>query len=146
MLLADCAGSWPLALSFGTRRKNLCSELTQRIDMFLAHHYGHLEGDVARAQYAQYVAGEAVQMRSEKPVNRKDRIVQVVAKVAVGVGITLDDTTEVFDVEMMGNIVRNERETHAWKVLDGCHETQLDEDLTHAKQQVEDMSRLPMYD
>lgn len=147
MLLADCcSGTWPRALTFSTRRKNLWSELTQHIDMFLSRHYGHLEGNPAIAQYNNYVLDQTVQMRSENVDSRKERVVQrSMAKVALGVGINISDTTDVVDVEMMGNVVKSEKELQEWKSTDASQEKQLEDDLAHAKQEVDDMSRLPMY-
>lgn len=147
MLLADsCTGSWPLAMTFSTRRKNVWAELNRVIDMFITKHYGHLEGTPAGAQYNQYLAEQTSQMKKENPAGKRDRLVQqVIAKVAVGVGVSVSDTTDVLDIEMIGSIVRNQSETSAWEQLDSLHESQLEEDLAHAKEEVDDMSRLPTY-
>lgn len=147
MLLANCCtGSWPLAMTFSTRRKNVWGELHRLIDIFITKHYGHLEGNPARAQYNQYLAEQTSQMKNENAAGKKERLVQqVIAKVAVGVGISVSDTTDVLDIEMMGNIVRNQLQSSAWKQLDSSHESQLGQDLAHAKEEVDDMSRLPTY-
>src|SRR5438045_4539520 len=46
-LLAECSGSWPRAITFATRRKNLWSELSRMVDIFLISHYAHGERDAA---------------------------------------------------------------------------------------------------
>ena len=85
-------------------------------------------------------------MRSENVDSRKERVVQrSMAKVAMGVGINISDTTDVVDVEMMGNVVKSENELQEWKRTDASQEKQLELDLAHAKEEVDDMSRLPTY-
>ena len=147
MLLTDfCSGSYPLALTFATRRKNLRSELTQMIDVFLRCHYGHLEGDPAQILLAQYIAKQTTKMKSETLANRKRRVVQgTLAKAAVGIDINIRDTTEAIDLEMFGTVVRNGEETTTWRQLNALQEMQLEQDLAHAKQAIDIMSRLPGY-
>jgi hypothetical protein len=45
----------------------------------------------------------------------------------------------------MGNVVKSERELQEWKRTDASQEKQLELDLAHAKEEVDDMSRLPTY-
>ena len=70
MLLADCcSGSWPLGLTFRTRRRSTCFQLSYRINSFLANHYEHLGNGVARASYTQYITEQTAQLKSESVGN-----------------------------------------------------------------------------
>jgi hypothetical protein len=150
-LMADCCpGSLPRKVTIATRRKNLWSELLQKIDQFIKFHFGHLgsKSNVAKTQYIKYVTEETARTLNDSPGGRKAKIVQrIVAKVPIYVGMDFSDSkTGVVDFETLGNIVRNQTEAAAWKQTDFSNATRLEEDLAHAKEEVtDDMSRLPGY-
>jgi hypothetical protein len=121
--------------------------VTTKIDAFLTSHYSHLDGRLAELQFNQYVRQQTVKMRSETLANRKALVVQgTLAKVAVGLDINISDATEAVDVEMLDTIVDNEQETVEWRAIHTSQELQLGQDLAHAKKEVDDMSRLHMFD
>lgn len=148
-LLADCCpGSAPRTVTVATRRKNLWSEVNQQIGVFIDLHFSHIGTKVARAQYLKYVADETAKTMNDTPVGRKSKLVQrVLGKVPVNVGQDFGDTSVgVVDFELMGNIVGSQTDAAGWKQGAFVAATQLDEDLTHAKEQVEhDITRLPGY-
>lgn len=142
ILLVDfCSGTYPRAMTFATRRKHLWHELSQMIDVFLIRHYGHLEGDPTQILLKQRIVRQTTKMRSENLANRTRRVVQeTLAKVAVGLGISVSDTMEAIDVEILGTVVINEQEMTEWERLDASQELQLEQDLAHVKQAMNDMS------
>jgi hypothetical protein len=148
-LLANCCpGSMPRQVTFSTRRKNIWTELVERIGLFLQLHFGHLGKKVASAPYTKYVTEQVARTKLDSPASRKDNIIKrVTDKVPIYIGMDFGNaTTGLVDLAIMGNIVINQTEVAAWKQLDFSSSTQLKEDLTHAKEEVEaDMSRLPGY-
>jgi hypothetical protein len=148
-LLADCCpGSAPRKVTVATRRKNLWAELLQQIDLFIDLHFSHTGTKAAKAQYLKYVTDEHTKTMNEAPMGKKSKLVQrVLAKVPINVGQDFSDSSVgVVDFEMMGNIVGSQTDAVDWKKKDVAASTQLDEDLTHAKEQVEhDITRLPGY-
>ena len=148
-LLADCCpGSAPRKVTVATRRKNLWAELLQQIDLFIDLHFSHTGTKAAKAQYLKYVTDEHTKTMNETPMGKKSKLVQrVLAKVPINVGQDFSDSSVgVVDFEMMGNIVGSQTDAVDWKKKDVAVSTQLDEDLTHAKEQVEhDITRLPGY-
>jgi hypothetical protein len=148
-LLANCCpGSMPRQVTFSTRRKNIWTELVERIGLFLQLHFGHLGKKVASAPYTKYVNEQVARTKLDSPESRKDNIIKrVTDKVPIYIGMDFGNaTTGLVDLAIMGNIVINQTEVAAWKQLDFSSSTQLKEDLTHAKEEVEaDMSRLPGY-
>jgi hypothetical protein len=134
-LLADsCLGSAPLALTFGTRRKNVSGVITYNIDVFLAGHYGHLAGDPARLAFQQYLREQAQQLSNENPSKRKDRLVQRArAQLPVGIAQCLGEGIDAVDLEMMGNIIGKSGEKETWIQTDRSLGTQLDTDLAQSK-------------
>ena len=133
MLVADCSfGSWPRSLTFATRRKKLCSKLKQMIGVFLRAHYGK---SPVLQQFSKYVKEHSKILKSEKLANRKQKVLQ---RVVGEMGVRVDSiftAPEILDVELMGNIVRNEKQVDI-----GKHKDQLRQDLAHAKQLVRSMS------
>jgi len=148
-LMANCCpGSMPRQITFSTRRKNVWTELVERINIFIQSHFGHLGKKVASAPYTKYVTEQIARTKLDTPASRKDNITKrVTQKVPIYIGMDFSNaTTGVVDLEIMGNIVINQTEVAAWKQLDFSSSTQLKEDLGHAKEEVEaDMSRLPVY-
>jgi hypothetical protein len=134
--LADCCvGSWPLLLTFGTRRKALCSALTNRIDTFFNHHYVHLRDKSVSRQYSKYVAEQTKKLRLIDLLDRKMALLrQIVAKMEVSVQNI--NGFDVFDVELMGNysIGMKEQRFHM------SQKSRLKDDLAHAKDEVARMS------
>ena len=138
----------PRQVTFSTRRKNVWSELVERINLFIQSHFGHLGKKVASAPYIKYVTEDIARTKLDTPGSRKDNIIErVTKKVPIIIGMDFSNaTTGVVDLEIMGNIVINQTEVATWKQLDFSSSTQLKEDLAHAKGEVEaDMSRLPGY-
>jgi hypothetical protein len=148
-LLVDCCpGSAPRKVTVATRRKNLWSEVIQQIDLFIGLHFSHVGLKVAKAQYLKYVADETAKTMNDTPMGKKSKLVhRVLGKVPVNVGQDFVDTSVgVVDFELMGNIVGSQTDSAARKQSDFAAATQLDEDLAHAREQVEhDITRLPGY-
>jgi hypothetical protein len=148
-LLADCCpGSAPRKVTVATRRKNLWSELLHQINLFIDLHFANVGTKVAKAQYLKYVTDEHTKTMNDTPMGKKSKLVQrVLGKVPVNVGQDFSDTSVgVVDLELMGNIVGSQTDSAAWKQKDLAAAAQLDEDLAHAKEQVEhDITRLPGY-
>src|SRR5579859_53937 len=135
MLLADsCIGSMPLALTFGTRRKNIMSVLAFHIEVFLRGHYGHLEGDPSRLALLQYCREQAQQLSKEAQSKRKDRLIhRAKAQLPISIGPALPNGIDAVDLEVMGNIVGRVGEREAWVQKD--HAAQMGPDLAHSKEQ-----------
>jgi hypothetical protein len=135
-LLADfCAGSYPLGLTFGTRRKKLCKKLNEIIDTFLASHYVEVKDRTVQQQLKRYVEEQKKRMRTLKFEDRKAVTLQrIVESIGVRVDI-ISESAEIMDVELLGNIVREEKDLDIMR-----HGQQVEQDLAHAKEQVRRMS------
>lgn len=132
-LLADCCvGTWPRALTFATRRKALCSALTNRFDTFLNSHYVHLRDKTVNRKYSKYLADQSKNLKSIPLPNRKIALIrQIVNNMGLGVGF-ISQTTDIYDVEMMGNVVVGVK----WEQFHVSHKARLKQDLAHAKDEV----------
>lgn len=135
ILLADCcSGSWPRILTFGTRRKALCSEVKHIINIFLNRHYDHLEDYTAQRELKEYVAAQTRVLKSEPLSSRRHMVLQRFL-MGLGIGVAhISQVADMFNVEMMGNIVRNNIQ------FDISHAAQLARDLEHVKEEMQTMS------
>jgi hypothetical protein len=152
-LLADCIpGSFPRQITVQTRRKNLWSEVLDRINSFLMFHYGHIGGGTgtkdARRLLLKYINEQMAKTINDPPARRKEAMLKRISgKLGVVVGDDFaDGKTGIVDLELMGNIVINQVEAAEWKQMDWAAKSRLDEDLALAKLMVgEDMTKLPGY-
>jgi hypothetical protein len=133
-LLADCCmGSWPRSMTFGTRRKALCSGVMMRIETFLKNHY---TGTDATLRYSKYVQDKKKHLkRVALPLRKSTFVKEVIGKLGIGIAY-ISNTTDVFDVEVLGNIELNPR----GRLLPAAQKIQRTEDLDHAKEEVMRMS------
>ena len=152
-LLADCCpGSAPRQLTFATRRKNVWTEVAQKLDAFMRQHYisdDKKSKNTPYLQYIRYVNEQTAKTVTQPHASRKQHISQrAIAKLPqVNVGADFGEaTTGIVDIELLGNIVLSHSEAVVFKDRNSSHGARLEEDLTHAKSQVEhDMARLPGY-
>jgi len=136
-LLGDCCiGSSPRLLTFGTRRKALYSILTTQIEMFLKKHYISAKNNDASLRYSRYVRDKTKQLKSVGLPQRKSTLIkEVFAKMGIGISY-FSDTTDVFDIEALGNIELSPN----GRLLPQAQKIQRAADLAHAKEEVIRMS------
>ena len=149
-LLADCCpGSAPRPMTFGTRRKNVWSEVAVKLDMFIRGHYSSDKNRAVYSQYMKYVDEQTAKTVTQSPASRKldltQRTIARLPQVNVG-GDFSDVSIGIADFELLGNIIGSHTDGVTWKERNTFHTTRLYDDLAHAKEQVEhDMARLPGY-
>jgi hypothetical protein len=134
-----CPSCLPTALSFGSRRKRLRSELDKRISRFILDHYGSKSVKQQFDDLVRELNRETRKLHLTATQRKEEALQFLFDNFGISNAITIG-SGRVVDFEVAGNMFRTQPEILKWEELDNSDH--LARDLEHAKTELRELGRL----